>query len=162
MKNKMDCAIVCGYPANNDGTISKILKSRIEKAIDLYKNRLVDYIIVSGGAIHNSYCEAIIMYNYALEKGVDGKIIFIEDKAKSTYHNMMYSKEIMQINNFKDCYIITNSWHMMKARYYAKKFELDFLEAKCQKPEGMSFLKVCLLHLNMPINMFVNRLKGYK
>ena len=50
-----DCAIICGYPANEDGTISSILKSRIDLGIDLYMTHQVRYLIVSGGAIHNAY-----------------------------------------------------------------------------------------------------------
>ena len=42
----MDCAIVCGYPANEDGTISNILESRIRKAIELYHKKEIRYIPV--------------------------------------------------------------------------------------------------------------------
>lgn len=63
--NMKDCAIVCGYPANEDGTISNILKSRIDKAIELYQNHEIKYIIVSGGSIHNQYNEALTMKDYA-------------------------------------------------------------------------------------------------
>lgn len=157
-----DCAIVCGYPANEDGTISNILKSRIDKAIELYQNHEIKYIIVSGGSIHNQYNEALTMKDYALKKGIDEIAIIVEDRAKSTYHNMMYSKEKMKEYGLKDCYVITNSWHIIKAKYYAKKFELDYLMLKCSKPKGMSYLQVIILTVYMPINMFINRLKGYK
>lgn len=157
-----DCVIVCGYPTNQDGTISSILKSRIDKAIELYKNHQVLYIIVSGGAIHNSYSEAFTMKNYALLKGVKEEHILIENKAKSTYHNMKYSKDIMQKNHLQTCYIVTNSWHKIKAEYYAKKFCLRYEMMNANKPSDMSYLKVMLLTIYMPINMFINRLKGYK
>lgn len=157
-----DCVIVCGYPTNNDGSISNILKSRIEKAIELYKDNKVKYIIVSGGAIHNRFSEALTMKEYALQRGIDENYILIENKAKSTYHNMMYSKEIMKKYHFKNCYVVTNSWHRIKAKYYAKKFELNFEMINAQKPENMSYIKVLLLTIDMPINMFINRLKGFK
>lgn len=158
----MDCVIVCGYPANDDGTISYILESRIDKAIELYNENKVNYIIVSGGAIHNQYCEALVMYNYALKKGVKASHLLIEDKAKSTYHNMMYSKEIMLQYGLKTCYVVTNSWHIVKAEYYAKKFDLDYTMMKCHKPAHMSYFKVLLLTIYMPMNMFINRMKGFK
>ena len=89
-----DCAIICGYPANEDGTISSILKSRIDLGIDLYMTHQVRYIIVSGGAIHNAYNEAEVMRDYATEKGVPKENILIENQAKSTYHNILYSKKL--------------------------------------------------------------------
>lgn len=160
--SKKDCAIVCGYPANDDGTISAILQSRIDKAIELYKNHKINYIIVSGGAIHNQYNEATCMEKYALEKDVDKQAIIVEDRAKSTYHNMMYAKQLMIQYHLVNCYIITNSWHMIKAEYYAKKFALDYQKINANKPKDMSYIKVILYTIYMPFNMFINRLKGFK
>lgn len=157
-----DCVIVCGYPSNDDGTISNILESRIKKAIELYKNGEVNYLILSGGAIHNSYCEALVMKEYAFNAGVNIENILLEDKAKSTYHNMMYSKDIMIQYNLNDCYVVTNSWHKIKAEYYAKKFKLDYEMINADKPLGMSWFKVLLLTIDMPINMLKMRMKGFK
>ena len=156
-----DCAIICGYPANEDGTISSILKSRIDLGIDLYMTHQVRYLIVSGGAIHNAYNEAEVMRDYATEKGVPKENILIENQAKSTYHNMLYSKKIMDTHHFHNCFVITNSWHMIKAKHYAKKFHLDYQTKSCHKPENMTYLHVWLLTLYMPINMFINRCKGF-
>lgn len=157
-----DCVIVCGYPANEDGTISDILKSRIDKAIELYHDHQVQYIIVSGGAIHNQYCEALIMKEYACKHNVNEDMILIEDQAKSTYHNMMYSKEMMLKHDLETCYVITNSWHIIKARYYANKFHLNHQMIKANKPDHMSIVKVMILTVYMPFNMLINRFKGYK
>lgn len=157
-----DCAIICGYPSNNDGSISNILESRIKKGVELYKNNKVKYLILSGGAIHNNHCEAEVMKEYALKNDVLLEHIFVESIAKSTYHNMMYSKEIMMKYDLKTCYIVTNSWHKIKAEYYAKKFELDYMMINANKPKGMSWFKVLILTIDMPINMFKMRLKGYK
>lgn len=157
-----DCIIVCGYPANENGTISNILESRIKKGTEVFKKFDCQYLILSGGAIHNSFCEALIMKEYALKQGIDEKYILMEDKAKSTYHNMLYSKEIMEKHNLKNCYIVTNSWHKIKAEYYAKKFELDYIMINADKPEGMSYFKVLLLTIEMPFNMLKMRMKGFK
>lgn len=157
-----DCVIICGYPTNADGTISDILKSRIDHAITLYFQKQVTYLIVSGGAIHNQYNEALTMQHYALTEGVKPQHILIEPKAKSTYHNILYAKEIMIYHHFQTCYVLTNSWHIIKAKYYAKKFELDFKMVSCPKPKSMSYSKVMLLSIYMPINMLINRFKGYK
>lgn len=158
----LDCAIVCGYPANEDGTISYILQSRIDKAIELYKQGNIGYIIVSGGAVHNQYSEAKVMEKYAIKNGVPKEKIIIEDQAKSTYHNMMYADELMKQYHIKTCYVVTNSWHMIKAKYYAKKFHLNFQTMTCSKPQHMSYLKVICLHVYMPLQMLKMRLKGYK
>jgi len=157
-----DCAIVCGYPTDEDGKISNILKSRIDKAIELYQEKKIRYIIVSGGSVHNAYSEALAMKHYALTKNINEEFILVEGQAKSTYHNMKYSKDIMETYHLKTCYVVTNSWHKIKAEYYAQKFHLDYQMINANQPEGMSFVKVILLTFYMPVNMFINRLKGYK
>lgn len=74
---------------------------------------------------------------------------------------MMYSKEIMDKNHLQTCYVVTNKWHQVKANYYAEKFNLDYEPASANKPEDMSLFKAWLLQIYMPINMFINRLKGF-
>ncbi len=155
-----DCIIVCGYPTNEDGTISSILKSRMDKAIEIYRTNPCK-MIVSGGSVHNPYSEALCMKDYAIKQGVKSGDILIENQAKSTYHNMMYSKEIMDKNHLQTCYVVTNKWHQVKANYYADKFNLDYESVSSNKPEDMSLFKAWLLEIYMPINMFINRLKGF-
>ena len=69
-KESYDCAVVCGYFANEDGTPSEMMKSRVDKAAALWKQKKVGYLILSGGAVHNKYVEAEIMKKYAMEQGV--------------------------------------------------------------------------------------------
>lgn len=157
----MDCIIVCGYPAYDDGRISNVLKNRIDKAIELYISNNIKYLIVSGGAVKNEYKEAIIMYNYCLSKGIREENILIEDKAISTYHNMMYCKELMDKYRLNDCYVVTSSWHIVKAKYYARKFNLKYTMVACSN-NGTNIFKVIALTIYMPINMLINRMKGFK
>ena len=46
-----DCAVVCGYPAEADGSPSRILKTRVERAAELWKTGRVRFLILSGGAV---------------------------------------------------------------------------------------------------------------
>ena len=160
-KTKKDCVIVCGYPANDDGTISEILKSRVDEGISLYKEGYVKTMIMSGTNAHNSYVEAEVMKEYAMTQGVKEEDILLETKAKSTYHNMLYSKDIVEENHFTTCYVITNSWHLRKADYYSRKFNFNYEMIQSKKPESMSYLKVIYLHLHMHITTYINLLKGY-
>ena len=113
-QNKYDCAIVCGFPANSDGSPSLIMKSRVEKAIELYRHNKINYIIFSGGKVYNTYEEAAIMEKYAISLGLDKKIIIKENKAISTYHNLLYCTKIMNEHNFNSCLVVTNGWHLRK------------------------------------------------
>ena len=158
LKHK-DCGIVLGYPANDDGSISEYLKNRIDKAILLYKQGYIDYIIVSGSNVKNEYKEALVMKNYALKHDIDEEHIIVEDQAISTYHNLMYCKEIMTNNHFNDCYVITNSWHLRKANRYSFRFLDEYEMIKCQS--HLSFYKKVYMHMYMHITTYIQLLKGY-
>lgn len=155
-----DCGIVCGYPANDDGTPSKIMKSRVNTGIWLYKTDKIKKLILSGGAVKNEFIEAQVMKDYALSLGVKNEDIIVESNSRSTYHNLMYCRNIVSENNFKDCLVITNSWHLRKADHYARKFNLNYNMYQAKKPEEYSIFKVLILHLYTNGVMYKNFFKG--
>ena len=65
-----DCAVVCGCQVGADGTPSKRLAARVEKAVELWKDKKVKYLIMSGAAVYNAFAEAPAMKRYAVELGV--------------------------------------------------------------------------------------------
>lgn len=157
-----DCVIVCGYPTNLDGSLSPILESRIAMGVELIKSGQARYLLVSGGAVHNAHSEAQAMYQWAITQGLSENQILIDNQAISTYHNMYYAAQIMKEYGLSTCIVVTNSWHLIKARHYARKFHLNYRLRSCQKPTGMHWVTVVGLTLYMPINMLIMRLKGYK
>lgn len=160
-KETYDCAIVCGYPADSDGSPSKLMKTRVDKAVKLWEDRKVKYIILSGGAVANEYTEAEVMKQYALEMGVPESAIIEETQAVSTYHNMMYVKEIMERECFADCVVVTNGWHLRKANHYARKFKLDYVMAKAGNPEDETILTTLWRYVSVNLHMYYMMFRGY-
>ena len=76
-----DCALVCGYHAKEDGSPTDVMKKRVEKAVELWKERKVRYLLLSGGAVANPYVEAEVMKKYALELGVPEQYLVLEKRA---------------------------------------------------------------------------------
>lgn len=155
-----DCGIVCGYPANDDGSPSKIMASRVEAGVYLYQQGKIKKLILSGGAVKNQYVEAKVMQEYAVTLGVLLEDTIVEAKSRSTYHNLMYCKEIVAEMGFKDCLVITNSWHLRKADHYARKFKYHYVMYKAKKPADYSLIKVICLHIYTNLNMYINLFKG--
>ncbi|MBQ5676337.1 MAG: YdcF family protein [Lachnospiraceae bacterium] len=160
-KENYDCAIVCGYFANSDGTPSEFMKSRVDKAVELWKKEKVKYLLLSGGAVRNEHTEAYVMKKYAMELGVPEDVILVEKEAVSTYHNMLYAKEIMAGKNLENCVVVTNSWHLRKANHYAKKFELDYVMAEAREPEGEKKFMTIWRHISLNLHMYYMMFKGY-
>ena len=67
---KYDCMIVCGYPAKENGEPSELMKTRVERAVELWENKRASYLIFSGAAVANRHVEAQVMKSYAVSLGV--------------------------------------------------------------------------------------------
>ena len=156
-----DCVVVCGYPANNDGSPSDFMKTRVKKAAELMLDDKAKYLILSGGAVANSYIEAEVMKAYAMKLGVKEEVIIEEKKAVSTYHNMLYVKQIMEEKRFKNCIVVTNGWHLRKADYYSGKFGFDYVMVKSKEPEGMNAFQTMKQYVYINMQMYYMMLKGY-
>src|SRR5262245_65030312 len=63
-------AVVFGASVYGNGELSPVLADRVETAIELYRARKVDRILVSGDARHRSYNEPRAMYEYLVSHSV--------------------------------------------------------------------------------------------
>jgi vancomycin permeability regulator SanA len=79
-----DVAVVFGAQVHENGRASTSLNDRMNTAIQLYKQGLVDHLIVSGGVGDSGYNEAIVMRDLAREAGVPAKAIVIDSNGVNT------------------------------------------------------------------------------
>lgn len=160
-QDSYDCAIVCGCQADETGEPTDILKSRVEKAVELWKKQKVRYLILSGGAVHNEYVEAEVMKEYAVKLGVPEESIVEEKKAVSTYHNLQYAARIMRHCGFSDCVVVTSGWHLRKADHYARRARVRYVMAPADAPAGLGQKEIIRLYLETALHMYLNMWKGY-
>lgn len=155
-----DCAVVCGCQADAQGRPTELLKTRVEKAVELWKDRKVKYLLMSGGAVHNEYTEAEVMKAYAVELGAPESYIVEEKRAISTYHNLKYGAEVMKHCGFKNCVVVTSGWHLRKADHYARKAGVRYVMAAAEEPAKQKKSELIRLYLKTALHMYVNMWKG--
>lgn len=160
-QDKYDCAVVCGCRVENDGQPSETLKTRVEKAVELWKERKVQYLIMSGAAVYNDYVEAEAMRRYAIELGVPKEYILEEKRAVSTYHNLLYSGEMMRNCGFQNCVVVTSGWHLRKADHYARQNVNRYVMAAAAGPYKDKAYKTVWLHITTNLHMYMNMWRGY-
>lgn len=158
-RENYDCALVCGYPACKDGSPSKIMKTRVERAVELWQAGKVKMLLFSGGAAANPFVEADVMKEYAEALGAEADCILTERRSVSTYHNLKYSREVMEDHGLKDCVVVTNRWHLRKADHYARKFGLDYVMCPARDKEGRA-RALCRL-VSTDLHMYLNLYRGY-
>ena len=86
-------AVILGNRLNDDGSMSQILKKRLEATLKLNQLFAPSKIILSGGVANPNagLSEAEVMRNYLVSQGVDADKLVLEDKSITTKQNAEFS-----------------------------------------------------------------------
>lgn len=93
----LDYVIVLGAKVKPDGTLSKTLKLRLDKALEYLKENPETMLVLSGAKGDAEPCsEADAMEAYLLEQGADPEHLLKEEQSFSTVENLAYSKILIE------------------------------------------------------------------
>ena len=119
--SSVDAILVLGAGIK-DGKPSLMLQERLDKALELYEKGVSDKILVSGDHGSDSHDEVNVMKNYLIKKGIPSSNIFMDHAGFSTYESIVRAKEIFEVSS---AVIVTQEYHLYRAIYIAKKYNLD-------------------------------------
>jgi len=124
-----DVGIVLGMSMWGDEP-SPGLKERLDFGLKLYREGKFPRFIVTGGLDKPDlkYTEAQGMRNYLVQQGVPKDNIIIENKATSTYENLLFSKEIMDREGWSRAIIITHTYHGRRSQEIAGQLGYEHVE----------------------------------
>ena len=128
-----DAIIILGCKIKKDGTLTNLLKGRVDRAIDFSKmqkektNKDIIFVPSGGKGDDEIISEAQAMKNYLLEQGVEESSILIDDKSKNTYENIKFSNNVIKekIENAKIAFSTTN-YHVFRAGSIAEQQNLKY------------------------------------
>ena len=117
-----DYMIVLGCRIREDGSLTPLLKARVDKAMEFAVNQKektgkTPIFVVSGGKGSDEIIsEADAMKNYLLESGIDDGRILAETKSQSTTENIRFSVELIkQVNENAQIAFSTTNYHVFRA-----------------------------------------------
>ena len=119
--NDVDCILVLGCAVLPDGRPGAMLAERLQQGVALYQAGAAPKLLMSGDNGQVEYNEVAAMGNYAAEKGVPAKDIFLDYAGFSTYESMYRARDIFQA---KKIIIVTQKYHLHRALYIAKAMGL--------------------------------------
>jgi uncharacterized SAM-binding protein YcdF (DUF218 family) len=93
-----DYIIIHGCALKADGSLTRLLQNRVDKAIEVY-NKCPDkpVIIASGGqGADEKVSEAQAMRDYLLLKGIPYEKIIMEDQSTTTRENLLHCRKIIE------------------------------------------------------------------
>jgi len=149
-----DVIIVLGAGVYN-GVPSLILVSRLSTAYDYMQAHPGVPVIVTGGLGRGEEkTDAEVMARYLIARGIDESLVWIEDKSTNTRENFTFSIEIItakgiDINSIKVA-VISNEFHLYRARIIAEKVGLDALTVAAETP---GFFRKILCHFREAISL---------
>lgn len=118
---KADCILVLGAGVKGDSP-SPMLKDRLDRAIELYKNGAADKILMSGDHGRKGYDEVNVMKRYAAQSGVPTEDIFMDHAGFSTYESIYRARDVFGV---KSVIIVTQKYHLFRALYIAERLGVE-------------------------------------
>jgi SanA protein len=116
-------AVVFGASVYGNGELSLILEDRVNTAIELYRARKVDRILVSGDSRHRSYNEPKAMQEYLIEKqNVAPADVIVDYAGRSTYETCLRAKQVFGLDR---AVLVSQGYHLPRALYIANQLGLD-------------------------------------
>lgn len=134
---RVDVVIVLGSPREEDGGLSKILLSKIEKGVELLRYGYASNLLLTGGGEPN---QAKVMGAYAQDLGVHENKLYIEEQSVNTVESAAFSTDIMAYNRWESAIVVTSSYHFRRTKNIFSKFDYDFLFVKSEYPVGTGII----------------------
>ena len=128
-KKSYDFIIIHGAGLLDGERVTPLLKRRIDKAIEAFRaspNPNVKLIASGGQGEDEKIPEAQAICNYILEEtDVSMESILLEDKSRTTYENLLFSKEVGEQFVENPCFLfVTNDYHVFRTSTYARKLNM--------------------------------------
>ena len=139
-----DYIIILGCAIRGDGTLTPLLKGRVDSAVAFEKKqyektgRHAVFIPSGGQGSDEIISEGEAMESYLRSIGVPSEQISREDKSVNTYQNMQFSKQVIDgisNNNESRIAFATTNYHVFRGYILAKKlgYEAKGIAAKTKQ-----------------------------
>ena len=134
---KCDVIIVLGARVRPDGTLSNSLEYRMQTALAAYEAGYADRFIVCGARGGDEPCtEASAMKAYLTARGVPEASVFMDDQSFNTRQNIDHAKAIMDEQGFSTAIVVTNAYHVARAKALCRDAGIEALGAAAKMPRG--------------------------
>ena len=117
----IDCIVVLGEGIWGDKP-SHMLEDRLLQGIELYDKDIVPKILMSGDHGRVEYDEVNLMKEFAIDKGVKSKDVFMDHAGFSTYETMYRARDIFKADKV---IIVTQKYHLFRALHIAEKLGIE-------------------------------------
>ncbi|AXB48343.1 hypothetical protein A4R43_07685 [Amycolatopsis albispora] len=130
-RRRVDFVVVLGAGLLGGNRVPPLLAGRLDRgrrAFDAARARGADPMIVTSGGQgpDEDLPEARAMAAYLAERGVPREKILLEDRSRTTWENLTFSRDLMTTHRPEHrCVVVTNNFHVLRAALLARKARLN-------------------------------------
>lgn len=117
----VDLAIVLGNKVERTGQPSLRLKSRLDRALVLYREQWFSRILVSGGIGKEGFNEATVMAHYLIRHGVPKGAIIQDAQGINTWMTAQNTVKRVHPDQRRTVMVISQFFHISRTRLAFKK-----------------------------------------
>ena len=124
-------------PFTTEGWCNLYYENRIKATVQLYKNKKVDYIIVSGGDYSNEggYNELIAIRDSLNNYGIPDSTIILDYDGTRTLNSIIKAKDVYKLDRIT---IVSQKFHNERAIYLAERCGIRAIAYNAETPDIVS------------------------
>jgi SanA protein len=108
----------------SSGALSRVLKDRLDAALELYQAGRVQKLLFSGDNRFVDYNEPARMLEYALSQGIPREDIVLDYAGRRTYDTCYRAQVIFRVS---EAILVTNRYHLPRALHTCRHLGVDAL-----------------------------------
>ena len=125
-KSDKNIAVVLGAAVWSGNLPSPSLSVRVDKAINLYTNKFVGGILLTGSNAPGEMSEAEVALEYTKKRGMDMEKVRYESLTTSTSEQIKYIKKyLINDENINDVIVVSNAYHLLRIIEISKFFNIN-------------------------------------
>ena len=149
--------VIFGCQVKPDGP-SVLLRDRLDTALAYLEDHPDMRVLVTGGKGDDEHVsEAQAMYDYLVERGVDGERITLEDRSRNTWQNVNYTMDLMEAQDWaltEDVLLVSSGFHLARIELLWDRARAERLAGEGEPDQRVSTLAAPASHLPSRVQMF--------
>lgn len=120
-QKKADVAVILGNKVNEDGTLSKRLEKRLACGLNLFRQKRIKKIIVSGGLGKEGFYEGDKMKDYLVKNNIPPEVITVDNLGNNTIATVENTLRLKDSLNFKSLIVVSQYFHVTRTKMLFKQ-----------------------------------------
>ncbi|MBW9090680.1 YdcF family protein [Rhizobium wenxiniae] len=113
---KADVGVVLGSMVMPDGTPSPRLQARLDRAVELHGQGIIDFILVSGGTGKEGFSEGKVMRDYLVAQNIAEDRIITDEFGNTTRDTAINAAGLMKERSLSSAIAISQYFHLTRSR----------------------------------------------